>query len=142
MAVVYTGGTFDLFHPGHVELLKRCRELAGPDGRVVVSLNTDDFVLEYKRIRPTMDFASRRMVLEACRYVDLVIENIGGADSKPAVEVVGPDIIAVGEDWKIRDYHKQMQFTPGWLRARGIRIEYVDHLFGFSSSKVRDSLRG
>jgi glycerol-3-phosphate cytidylyltransferase len=44
MAVVYTGGTFDLFHSGHVNLLRRCSEI----GTVVVSLNTDEFIEKYK----------------------------------------------------------------------------------------------
>ncbi len=47
MNVIYTGGTFDLFHSGHVNLLKRCREVAG-NGLVVVSLNTDDFICSLK----------------------------------------------------------------------------------------------
>ena len=45
---VYTGGTFDLFHSGHVQFLRRCADL----GRVVVSLNTDEFVKSYKPYPP------------------------------------------------------------------------------------------
>ena len=52
MNIVYTGGTFDLFHSGHVNLLKRCKEIAGPDGIVVASLNTDDFIWQFKNKKP------------------------------------------------------------------------------------------
>jgi cytidyltransferase-like protein len=49
---VYTGGTFDLFHAGHVKFLKRCQEIAGIAGGVTVSLNTDEFIYEYKKVKP------------------------------------------------------------------------------------------
>jgi cytidyltransferase-like protein len=48
MAIVYTGGTFDLFHSGHVNLLMRCKEIAGLEGKVVVGLNSDAFVQRFK----------------------------------------------------------------------------------------------
>src|SRR5438105_3578943 len=54
--IVYTGGTFDLIHTGHLYLLRQCRSLAGPAGVVVVSLNTDEFVLEYKQRAPIQPY--------------------------------------------------------------------------------------
>lgn len=138
--IVYTGGTFDLFHPGHVFLLEQCRELAGPTGAVVVGLNTDEFVEAYKGIVPTMTFAERRRVLHACEFVDLVVSNVGGADSKPALEVVRPDLIAIGEDWAARDYYAQMGFDPLWLAERSIVLKYLPHLPGHSSTRIRKSL--
>ena len=48
MPIVYTGGTFDLFHSGHVNLLKRCKDIAGSNGKVIVSLNQNDFIKKYK----------------------------------------------------------------------------------------------
>lgn len=141
-SVVYTGGTFDLWHPGHVHLLRQCRSLAGRDGKVVVALNTDEFVASYKRLIPTHDYADRRAILEACSFVDLVVRNTGGADSKVAIEVVDPDIIAIGEDWKDRDYHAQMGFTPEWLAERRIELQYLRLLTGHSSTRIRRELAG
>jgi glycerol-3-phosphate cytidylyltransferase len=135
--VVYTGGTFDLIHPGHIQLLFDCRVLAGPDGQVVVSVNTDDFVRSYKGREPVMTYQDRCAVLQAIRWVDRVIENTGGADSKPAIESVRPDIIAIGEDWKSRDYYSQMQFSPEWLEERGITLVYLGLLDGRSSTGLR-----
>lgn len=141
-SVVYTGGTFDLFHAGHVKLLQECRSLSGWRGRVVVALNTDEFVMRYKHLIPTHSYAERRAILEACAHVDLVVCNTGNEDSKVAIEVVQPDIIAIGEDWRGRDYHGQMGFTPKWLAERNIELMYVSHLPGFSSTNTRRKLAG
>lgn len=141
--IVYTGGTFDLFHAGHVSLLQQCRSLAGRDGKVVVSLNTDQFVMDYKHLIPTHDYWSRKAILEACGFVDLVVCNIGGADSKPAIEVVGPDIVAIGADWAPpKDYMAQMQFSQEWLTSMGIELRFIPLLAGHSSTNTRRRLAG
>ena len=134
---IYTGGTFDLFHRGHVELLKRCAEL----GSVTVSLNTDSFIADYKGKPPVMTFDERRDVLLGCKYVDAVIPNFGGADSRPAIEFVNPDLIVIGSDWAKRDYYKQMQFTQEWLDERGIGLVYVPYTEGVSSTDIKARLR-
>lgn len=142
-AVVYTGGTFDLFHAGHVELLRTCRSLAGRDGRVVVALNTDQFVMDYKHIIPSHDYDARKIILEACQYVDLVVCNTGNEDSKVAIEVVQPDIIAIGADWSPqngKDYMAQMKFTEQWLNERHIELRFVPLLAGHSATITRRKL--
>lgn len=138
--VLYTGGTFDLLHPGHVHLLQQCRQYIGPYGKLVVALNTDEFVMDYKRIIPTHDYEARRAMLEALGTVDLVVKNLGGKDSKLAIEVVQPSIIAIGEDWAERDYYAQMGFDRDWIAERKISLWYVPLLKGFSSTAVRQSL--
>ena len=133
---VYTGGTFDLFHAGHVRLLARCAVL----GRVTVSLNTDDFVQSYKGRPPACDYDERAAVLRACRHVNEVIPNTGGHDSRPAIEAVQPDIIAVGSDWATRDYHGQMGFTQDWLDERGILLLYIPYTAGISTTSIKARL--
>ncbi len=103
MKVLYTGGTFDLFHSGHARFLKNCRLLAD---RVVVALNTDDFIQRYKKTTPLMTFEQRKEVLLSCKYVDEVVENTNGEDSKPAIIKVNPNILAIGDDWCRKDYYK------------------------------------
>jgi glycerol-3-phosphate cytidylyltransferase len=137
LGVVYTGGTFDLFHAGHVSFLKSCKRIAGKDGRVVVSLNTDEFIAAYKCILPVMSFDERKAVLMACRYVDSVIANIGNEDSKPAIENVLPDFVVVGDDWAKKDYYKQMQFTQDWLDRNKIQLCYVPYTVGVSSTDIK-----
>ena len=133
---MYTGGTFDLFHSGHVEFLKRCAQF----GRVVVSLNTDEFIASYKGKAPVMTYEERKAVLEACRYVSEVIPNSGGADSRIAIEQVMPDVIIVGSDWARRDYYLQMAFTQDWLDSRGIGLCYIPYTEGISSTEIKKRL--
>lgn len=142
MPTVYTGGTFDLFHVAHVSLLAQCRKIAGPDGRVVVSLNTDGFVLRYKRKAPVCDYQERREVLLACRHVDEVIENSMGADSRPAIEAVRPDFIVIGVDWATRDYYQQMGFDQSWLDSRNITLVYVAHThsLGITTTLIKERM--
>lgn len=133
---VYTGGTFDLFHYGHVNLLRRCSEL----GRVVVSLNTDEFIYEYKKIKPVCDYEERRAVLLSCRYVDDVIPNVGGSDSKQAICSVDADIIAIGSDWARKDYYTQMGFTQNWLDEKGISLIYIPYTPKISSTLIKTKI--
>jgi len=139
--IVYTGGTFDLFHSGHVNLLKRCREVAGPDGKVVASLNTDDFIWEFKNKRPVCSESERAEVLLACRYVDEVVMNVGGQDSRIAIDLVNPNYIVVGSDWAEKDYYAQMSFDQKWLDDRGIGLVYVPYTKTISSTAIRGRMQ-
>lgn len=133
---VYTGGTFDLFHSGHVAFLEQCSKL----GSVTVSLNSDSFIEAYKGKPPVIAYSDRWAVVNSCKYVDKVIYNSGDADSKPAIERINPDIIAIGSDWATRDYHKQMGFTQEWLDARGISLIYIPYTQGISSTDIKARL--
>lgn len=140
--IVYTGGTFDLFHAGHVKFLKQCKRIAGKDGLVVVSLNRDEFIEDYKGISPIVSFADRSAVLEACRFVDQVIPNYGDADSKVAILKVRPNFVVIGDDWAKKDYYAQMQFTQEWLDQREIGLIYVPYTDGISSTELKKRIAG
>ena len=137
---VYTGGTFDLFHAGHINFLKRCQEIAGVAGTVTIALNTDEFIYEYKKKTPILSYHERSVVLEACRYVNFVFPNIGGADSKPAIEECKPDVIAIGSDWARKDYYKQMQFDQDWLDERSVSLIYIPYTKGISSTLIKQKI--
>lgn len=109
--IVLTLGTFDLFHEGHVRLLRRCAELAH-GGSVVVGLNTDEFVARYKGQPPVIPYAGREAVLLGCRYVDRVVANDQPDGSALAlIGQVAPDFIAVGSDWMRPEYLAQLGIT-------------------------------
>jgi glycerol-3-phosphate cytidylyltransferase len=136
MNLVYTGGTFDLYHAGHARFLRRCHDL----GSVVVSLNTDEFIEEYKGKPPVLRYADRAEVLLSTRYVDRVVPNSGGPDSRMAIEAVEPDIIAIGSDWARRDYYTQMAFDQDWLDERGIALIYIPYTQGISSTAIKERM--
>lgn len=141
MAVIYTGGTFDLLHWGHINLLHACKKLAGEGGVVTVSLNTDEFVQEYKGFKPVQDYRNRARNLLKTGLVDYVIENSGGADSKPAIIEVRPDIIVIGSDWAKKNYYAQMGFTSEWLDDKAILLVYVPYTEGVSSTIFRHVMK-
>lgn len=134
---VYTGGTFDILHKGHINLLRSCKKIAGRGGKVVVALNTDEFILRYKGVAPYQDYEERLTVLKACKYVDRVIPNESGEDSTTTIEKVSPSFIVVGSDWAKKDYYKQMGFTQEWLDERDITLLYTPYTDGISSSRIK-----
>jgi len=138
---VYTGGSFDLFHSGHARFLERCKTLAGENGEVIVSLNTDEFIKAYKGKGLVMNYEERKTVLEGCRWVSSVVPNVGGADSTIAIDYVQPDLIVIGSDWAKRDYYTQMGFDQDWLDERGIGLAYIPYTKGISSTDIKTRLR-
>ena len=134
---IYTGGTFDLFHAGHVEFLRRCAEL----GSVTVSLNEDEFIEKYKGKRPVISYQERKDVLLGCRWVDRVVPNVGGVDSRVSIGLVSPDLVVIGSDWARKDYYAQMGFDQDWLDERGIGLCYIPYTQGISSTAIKERLR-
>jgi glycerol-3-phosphate cytidylyltransferase len=139
---IYTGGTFDLFHRGHVEFLEKCKRLAG-DGQVVVALNTDEFIEEFKGKKPIMSFNERMAILLGSKYVDAVIKNIGEADSKVTIEKVNNDIckidlVVIGSDWHDKDYLAQMSFTWQWLHEKKIGLCYIPRITPSSTTDIKE----
>lgn len=134
---VYTGGTFDLLHSGHVNFLSRCADL----GDVVVALNTDEFIEAYKGKPPVMSYSEREAVLMGLRAVFDVVPNAGGADSRISIDSVSPDIVAIGSDWARKDYYKQMMFSQDWLDERGIALLYIPYTSGISTTQIKGRLK-
>jgi glycerol-3-phosphate cytidylyltransferase len=135
---VYTGGTFDLFHRGHVNFLRQCKEIGD---HVTVSLNTDEFIYRYKGEYPIISYEERKEVLLSCRYVDKVIPNTEGEDSKPTILDVNPKFIVIGSDWAKKDYYKQMNFTQKWLDDNGYVLIYIPYTDSISTSLIKEKLK-
>lgn len=132
--IVLTLGSFDVFHAGHVALLRRCRGLAG-DGQVIVGLNTDSFIERYKGHKPTITYVDREAILDACRYVDAVVPNDQtDGTALDVIEAIEPDIIAVGWDWRGRNYLKQLGLTNVPIGTRIVYLPYTPGAAGPSSA--------
>jgi glycerol-3-phosphate cytidylyltransferase len=114
-------------------LLKRAAEI----GRVVVALNTDEFIKKYKGKPPILTYEERKEALLACRWVDEVGPNIGGTDSTISIDLVNPDYVLIGSDWARKDYYAQMGFTQDWLDVRGIGLIYIPYTDGISTTEIK-----
>lgn len=136
MTKVYTGGTFDLFHAGHAKFLKACANI----GYVTVAVNTDAFVKRYKGRAPIIGLDYRMAVLESCRWVDSVVINEFCENSVPTILRIKPDIIAIGSDWKGKDYCSQMGFTNEWLEEQNIQLIYLPYTPGVSTTLLRERI--
>lgn len=135
---VYTGGTFDLIHSGHVNFLRQCAQI----GRVTIGLNTDEFIASYKGKPPVMSYSERFEVLSELRCVTNIIPNMGGSDSRPAILEAKPDVIAIGSDWARRDYYKQMGFSQDWLDEHFISLMYIPYTKGISTTELKKRIKG
>lgn len=97
MIRVITYGTFDLLHYGHINLLRRARQ---EGDYLIVALSTDEFNSSKKNKKCFFSFDKRRMLLEAVRYVDLVIPESDWGQKSLDIEKYGVDKFVIGDDWK------------------------------------------
>lgn len=96
MRRVITYGTFDLLHYGHINLLKRAKELGD---YLIVGLSTDEFNL-IKGKKSFFDFSKRKLLLESIRYVDLVIPEDNWEQKPFDVDKYDVDLFVIGDDWR------------------------------------------
>lgn len=96
MKRVITYGTYDLFHYGHINLLRRARELGD---YLIVALSTDEFNWNCKQKTCYFSYEKRRQLLEAVRYVDLVIPEESWEQKVTDVQLYHVDTFVMGDDW-------------------------------------------
>lgn len=97
MKRIITYGIFDLLHYGHINLLKRAKELGD---YLVVGLSTDEFNLNEKNKKCYFSYEQRKQLLESIRYVDLVIPEEGWNQKLTDVDLYQIDTFVIGDDWK------------------------------------------
>ena len=109
MKTVITYGTYDLFHIGHLKLLQRAKELAGPGGRLIVAVSTDRFNWVEKHKKCAIPDCDRMAIVEALKCVDMVIPEDDWGQKKTDVVKYGVDIFVMGDDWKGKfDFLKEL----------------------------------
>lgn len=96
MKRVITYGTFDLLHYGHINLLRRAKQQGD---YLIVALSTDEFNWDSKGKKCFFDYEKRKTLLEAVRYVDLVIPEHNWKQKKNDVEIYHVDTFVMGDDW-------------------------------------------
>ena len=96
MKRVITYGTFDLLHYGHINLLRRAKQYGD---YLIVALSTDEFNWNQKHKKSYFSYEQRKQLLEAIRYVDLVIPEEGWAQKASDVKEYHIDTFVIGDDW-------------------------------------------
>lgn len=133
MIIGYTAGVFDLFHIGHLNLLKNAK---GMCDRLVVGVTTDELV-GYKGKRAMIPFEDRIEIVRSIQYVDAAVPQYD-MDKLKACRELGSSMLFVGDDWygtkKWKKYEEEAAMT-------GIQIIYFPYTKGISSTKITEALK-
>ena len=129
MKKVITYGTFDLLHYGHVNLLQRAKELGD---YLIVALSTDEFNWNSKQKKCYFTYEERKRLLEAIRYVDLVIPEENWEQKIEDVKEFKVDTFVIGDDW-------EGKFD--FLREEGVEVMYLPRTPEISSTQIKSDLK-
>ena len=130
--LVYTVGTFDLLHVGHLALLEYCYTL----GDVAVGVASDDVVNSYKPNAPIILLAQRMEMLKALRCVSIV-RPYYSLEYVSACKELNPDIFIVGEDWGTGKHNIDVET---YLKSKGKKIIKVSYNPLISSTKIKQTV--
>lgn len=128
MIRVLTYGTFDLLHYGHLRLLKRAKELGD---YLIVGLSTDEFN-KLKGKKAFHDFETRKIMLEAVRYVDLVIPEKTWEQKTDDISLYRVDICVMGKDW---ENSEKFDYLKDYCELR-----FLERTEGISTTKIKEEL--
>jgi len=137
---ILTVGSFDTPHLGHYSLMRQIKDLF-PFSYLMVGVNRDDFIKQFKGKKPVLSYKERVKIISQIELVDEVFPNEGGADSKILIKKVNPNVIAIGSDWLRKDYLKQMGFTAEWLESKAIALIYIPRFLNVSTTLIKSMIR-
>lgn len=133
MTIGYTTGVYDLFHIGHLNLLKNAK---GMCDKLIVGVTVDELV-SYKGKSAMIPFEDRIEIVRSCKYVDAAVPQYD-MDKLAACKKLGADFLFVGDDWyateKWKEYEKE-------FREAGIQIIYFPYTQGKSSTQIKKALK-
>ena len=127
----YTTGVFDMFHVGHLNILKRAKEMCD---YLIVGVSTDETVESYKHKTPIISFEERCAIVEAIKYVDEVVPQTS-MDKMEAYKELKFDVIFHGSDWQGSEMYNRLikEFSK-----IGVDVVFLPHTEGVSSTMIRD----
>jgi glycerol-3-phosphate cytidylyltransferase len=129
----YTTGVFDMFHIGHLNILKRAKEQCD---YLIVGVSTDDVVEEYKKKTPIIKFEERIAIVEAIKYVDEVVPQTT-MDKMEAWKQLKFDVMFHGSDWKGSDMYNHIIKK---FNNVGVKVIFLPHTEGVSSTLLTEVL--
>lgn len=129
----YTTGVFDMFHIGHLNLLKRAKEQCD---FLIVGVSTDEIVQEYKNKTPIIPYEERKEIVAAIKYVDKVVAQ-KSMDKYIAWKKEKFDVIFHGDDWKNSEMYIEMEQK---LKIVGVEFVYFPYTQGTSSTILKQKI--
>ena len=129
----YTTGVYDMFHVGHLNILKRAKEQCN---YLIVGVSTDEVVQTYKNKKPIVCFEERIAIVEAIKYVDQVVPQVS-MNKMDAWQKLHFDVLFHGSDWKDSDMYNQIIAK---FRDIGVDVVFLPHTEGVSSTLLADVL--
>ena len=134
--VGYTSGVYDMFHIGHLNVIKRAKELCD---YLIVGVSTDEVVIKNKNKTPIIPFEERAAIVSAIKYVDKVVpqERYDIEGKIETVKKYGINIMFVGSDWKGTDKWKKIEEE---LVKYNCKVIYLPHTDGISSTLLREKI--
>ena len=129
MKRVITYGTFDLLHYGHINLLRRAKALGD---YLIVALSTDKFNMDSKNKKCYFEYEKRKVLLEAIRYVDLVIPEESWEQKMSDIKEYHIDTFVIGDDW-------EGKFD--FLKSTGCEVVYLPRTPEISTTQIKANLK-
>ena len=129
MKRVITYGTFDLLHYGPINLLKRAKEFGD---YLIVALSTDEFNILHKGKKCYFTYEERKLMLEAIKYVDLIIPESSWEQKESDIEKYSVDTFVMGDDWA-------GNFNQ--LKVKGVEVIYLPRTPEISTTKIKEHLK-
>ena len=133
MIIGYTTGVYDMFHIGHLNILKRAKEKCD---YLIVGVSTDELCISYKHKAPNVPFVEREAIVEAIQYVDEVVPQVD-RNKFGAWENYKFDVMFVGDDWKGSPLFSALEER---FKEVGVSIVYFPYTTGTSSTVLREKL--
>jgi glycerol-3-phosphate cytidylyltransferase len=131
MKIIITFGTFDLFHYGHVQILKRARELGD---KLIVGVSTDEFNIKKKGIAPVFSYEHRKSIIESLKYVDEVFPEESMEEKRNYIEKYNADVLVMGDDW-VGAFDGLASTVVYFERTPTISTTYYKNIINVNTSK-------
>ena len=131
----YTTGVYDMFHIGHLNILRRAKEYCD---YLIVGVSTDECVESYKHHTPMIPYEQRAAIVEAIKYVDEVVPQTT-MDKLEFLKQRHFDVMFHGDEWKGTELYNKYEKE---FAQYGAKIVYLSHTEGISSSMLREKING
>lgn len=127
----YTTGVFDMFHIGHLNILRNAKKYCD---ELIVGVSTDELVMDYKKKKPIIPYKERIEIVNDIKYVDKVICQ-KDMDKLKVLRDLKCDVVFVGDDWKGTEKWKKFEEE---FKKYGIDVIYLPYTKGTSSTLLRE----